>query len=124
VGTEAAAMIYRVLARLMILIHTAYVAFVVFGSVVVLRWPKLMWVHIAAVVWGFATLAFDLGCPLTPWEKGFWKRGGVEPYPEGFLQHHILRGWSSDKHSHRNHAILGTAALVFNAIVYGIVLSR
>src|SRR5437762_10066303 len=84
-------MSHRALARLVVLAHSAFVAFVVFGSLLVLRWPSLMWVHVAAVLWAAATLAFDLGCPLTPWEKTQWRLGGVEPYPEGFLQHHVLR---------------------------------
>lgn len=117
-------MTYRALARLMIALHALYVAFVALGSVLVLRWPDLMWVHIAAVVWAFATLSFDLGCPLTPWEKGFWKRGGVEPYPEGFLQHHVIGRRFGGEHSRRNHALIGVVALVGNAIVYWFALFR
>lgn len=117
-------MIYRMLARLMIAIHVAYVAFVVFGSLLVLRWPGVMWAHFVAVVWAFLTLVFDLGCPVTPWEKAFWRRGGVEPYSEGFLQHHILRTRFSAEHSRRNHTVIGVMVLVINVAVYGIVLLR
>ena len=115
-------MIYRLLARLMVAFHTAYVAFVVAGGLLVLRWPDLMWVHIAAVLWAFATLAFDFGCPVTPWEKSLWRLGGVEPYPEGFLQHHILRLRFSAEHSRRNHTLVGVLALLLNAVVYWVVL--
>jgi len=84
-------MSWRALARLVAGIHIAYVVFVVFGGLLVLIWPSLLWVHLAAVVWAFLTMVFDLGCPLTPWEKNAWIRGGRVPYEEGFLQHHILR---------------------------------
>jgi hypothetical protein len=99
-------------------LHVAYTLFVVFGSLLVLEWPRLMLVHVAAVTWAGLTLLFDLGCPLTPWEKTLWIRGGVEPYPEGFLQHHVLRTRFDESHEKRNHMILGAAAIVFNAIVY------
>lgn len=58
-------MIHRTLARFIIAIHAAYVAFVVFGGLLVIRWPVLIWVHVTAVAWAFATLALDFGCPLT-----------------------------------------------------------
>jgi hypothetical protein len=112
------------LARLMVTGHAAYVAFVVFGGLLVLRWPGLIWAHLAAVAWAFLTLVFDLGCPVTPWEKAFWKRGAVEPYPEGFLQHHILRTRFAAEHSRRNHTIIGVLVLVINLVVYSIVLLR
>jgi hypothetical protein len=117
-------MIHRLLARLLVTLHAAYVAFVVFGSILVLRWPQLLWWHVAAVAWGFATLAFDLGCPLTPWEKTQWRLGGVEPYPEGFLQHHFLRNRITAEHSRVSHILLGTFALVLNVVIYSVLLTR
>ncbi|MEP6732622.1 MAG: DUF2784 domain-containing protein [bacterium] len=111
-------MIYRALARGIASVHIAYVVFVVFGSLMVLYWPRLLWVHLLAVLWAAATMTLDLGCPLTPWEKAFWLRGGREPYAEGFLQHHILRAFASPEHSRRNHTVLGVGVLVFNVAVY------
>ncbi len=117
-------MIDRALARLMVTLHVTYVAFVVFGSLLVLRWPGLMWFHLAAVVWAFGTLVLDLGCPLTPWEKAFWRRGGVEPYPEGFLQHHVLRIRFAAEHSRRNHILIGLLVTAVNVAVYSIMLLK
>ena len=117
-------MSWRLLARTVAAVHVAYVVFVVLGSLLVLAWPKLIWVHLLAVVWSGLTLIFDLGCPLTPWEKRFWRRGGIEPYEEGFLQHHVLRMRFDPAHSRRNHIILGAAAIALNAIIYGIVFAR
>lgn len=117
-------MTWRILARAVAGLHVAYTLFVVLGVLLVLQWPRLMLVHLAAVAWAGLTLLFDLGCPLTPWEKTLWIRGGVEPYPEGFLQHHVLRTRFDASHEKRNHMILGGAAIVFNAIVYFIVLHR
>jgi uncharacterized membrane protein YedE/YeeE len=116
-------MTYRALARAVAALHVAFVLFVVLGSLLVLRWPSLLWLHVAGVAWAAATLAFDLGCPLTPWEKSLWRRGGREPYPEGFLQHHVLRSFVSAEHSRRNHIVLGIGALVLNIAVYFFVLS-
>lgn len=115
-------MIWRFLARLVAATHIAYVVFVLFGSLAVLTWPGLLWLHIATVAWAGLTLMFDLGCPLTPWEKLFWRKGGVEPYEEGFLQHHVLRYRFKPGNERRNHALLGAAAIAFNAVVYFFIL--
>lgn len=117
-------MIHRALARFVVAMHVTYVAFVILGGLLVIRWPGLMWLHLAAVAWAFATLQFDLGCPLTPWEKAFWRRGGREPYPEGFLQHHILHTRFTAEHSRRNHIVLGIALVVLNAALYSRILLR
>lgn len=117
-------MIHRALARLIAFIHAAYVAFVIFGSLLVLEWPILFWVHASAVVWAFATLALNLGCPLTPWEKGQWKLGGVEPYPEGFLQHHILRTRFAGESARITHTVLGVFVLALNLGIYSLLLLK
>jgi hypothetical protein len=117
-------MIHRALARFIAVIHAAYVAFVVFGSLLVFEWPTLFWAHAAAVVWAFATLALNLGCPLTPWEKSLWKLGGVEPYPEGFLQHHILRTRFAAGNARMTHTVLGVLVLALNVGIYSLLLLK
>jgi hypothetical protein len=114
-------MVYRVLARGIVSLHMAYVLFVVLGSVLVLRWPALLWVHVAAVLWATATLVMDLYCPLTTWEKSLWRLGGREAYAEGFLQYHLLRTLASPEHAQRNHVLLGFGVLVLNVVVYLVV---
>jgi hypothetical protein len=109
------------LARAVATVHTGYVLFVLLGSLLVLLWPSLLWVHLAAVTWAGATMLFDLGCPLTPWEKQFWKRGGREPYEEGFLQHHVLRMKFDPAHARRNHALIGVFVVTLNLVIYFIV---
>lgn len=110
------------LARAVATVHVGYVFFVMLGSLLVLVWPLLLWVHVAAVTWAALTMIFNLGCPLTPWEKTFWKRGGREPYEEGFLQHHVLRTRFDPANSRRNHILLGAFALGLNIIVYFMIL--
>lgn len=111
--------IARALARLLAFLHVAYVAFVMTGSAFALRWPWMLWVHLAAIAWAFTTMTTDLGCVLTTWEKSLWRRGGIEPYPEGFLQHHVFRTRFSAEHERRNHVLLGVGAVVVNVLVYG-----
>jgi hypothetical protein len=65
----------------------------------------------------------NLGCAVTTWEKHALRQAGVDPYPEGFLQHHVLRRSFDPANSRRNHALLGLFALTVNALIYWIVLT-
>ncbi len=102
--------------------HVAYVFFVLLGGLLVLAWPRVLPFHVAAVVWAGATMIGDLGCPITSWEKTALLRGGREPYPEGFLQHHVLRTRFDPGNARRNHIILGAIAIALNLAVYVTVL--
>ena len=117
-------MTWRALARTVATLHTAFVVFVVFGSVLVAQWPGLLWIHLLAVTWAGLTLMFDLGCPLTPWEKQLWEMGGVTPYDDGFLQHHVLRKQINPAKERRNHIVLGASAIVLNVVIYLFVFFR
>lgn len=114
---------YRVLARTIATVHTTYVIFVVTGSLLVLRWPSLVWLHVACILWAFATMTTNLGCRLTGWEKSLWRRGGIEPYPEGFLQHHVLHCVFPPEKSRVAHIALGIAVVVLNLTAYWLIMS-
>ena len=52
----------------LVVLHFAFVLFVVFGGLLVLRWRKAAWVHLPAAAWGAAVQFGDWMCPLTYWE--------------------------------------------------------
>ena len=43
---------YRVAADLVLVIHLLFIAFVVGGVFLTWRWPRLVWVHLPAMVYG------------------------------------------------------------------------
>jgi hypothetical protein len=111
-------MIYRFLAVLVAIVHIGYAAFVAVGAFLVMRWPSLVWWHLAAVIWGCGTTIMDLGCPVTPLEKRLWQMGGREPYETGFINKYILRSNASGTKSHTNHIILGLVLGIWNIALY------
>jgi hypothetical protein len=82
--------IYRSAAISVALLHLGFILFVVFGGLLVLRWPKLMWLHVPAAVWGAAIEFGSWVCPLTRWENYFLRKAGQAGYAEGFLQHYLF----------------------------------
>jgi hypothetical protein len=59
-------MFFRGAADLVLVVHLAFVLFVVLGGLLALRWRRVAWVHVPVALYG-ATIEF-LGfvCPLTP----------------------------------------------------------
>ena len=84
------AMIYRLLADCLVLVHLAFVVFVVAGGFLVLWRPSFRWIHLPAAVWGALVEFTGWICPLTPWEQAFRLRAGQAGYTGGFVEHYIL----------------------------------
>jgi len=82
---------YRILADATVILHFAFVLFVAFGGLLVLRWRKLAWIHLPAAVWGALIEIANWTCPLTTYENTFRVRAGMQGYGEGFIAHHIYR---------------------------------
>jgi hypothetical protein len=81
---------YRILADAVLLLHFAFVAFVVLGGLFVLRWPRLAWLHLPAALWGAAIEFAGAVCPLTPLENRLRALGGGAGYSGGFIQHYLV----------------------------------
>ena len=112
------------LADLLVLLHLVFVAFVGLGGLLVLRWPRLAWAHLPAVVWGAGIELTGGICPLTPLEHELRRKAGEAAYRGDFVSHYLLpvlypagltRG-----------AQLGLAVLVVgvNLVMYAVVLRR
>lgn len=84
-------MLYRFLADATAVIHLLFVLFVALGGLFVLRWRKIVWLHVPAAVWGTLVEVMNWICPLTTWEESFRIRAGMSGYSEGFLAHYIYR---------------------------------
>jgi len=82
---------YRILADAMAIGHFAFVLFVAFGGLLVLRWRKLAWIHLPAAIWGALIEIMNWSCPLTTYENLFRSRGGLQGYGDDFIAYHIFR---------------------------------
>lgn len=83
-------MLYRILADSVFLIHLAFIIFVMVGGALLPRWPKLVWLHLPAAIWGVAIELTGNICPLTPWENRFRQLAGDAGYAGGFVEHYLL----------------------------------
>lgn len=116
-------MAYRTLADLIVLLHFGFVLFVVLGGLLVLRWRRLLWVHVPAAIWGVLIEFCGWICPLTPLENHLRKLGGQVGYSGGFIEHYIVGMLYPERLTRGTQVILGVLVLVLNALVYRRVLA-
>jgi len=117
-------LIYRTLADLVRVVHLAFVLFVVLGGLLVLKWPRLAWLHVPAAVWGVLIEYKGWICPLTPLENSFRARGGGAGYSGGFIEHYIQPLLYPAGLTRGTQIVLGSLALLVNLTAYGVVIAR
>lgn len=81
---------YRLAADAVLIVHLAFIVFVVLGGLAVLRWPRLALIHLPAVAWGVALELNGWLCPLTPLENALRRAAGEAGYAGGFIEHYLL----------------------------------
>lgn len=117
-------MLYRVLADGVMLLHFAYIVFVMGGAFLVLHRRWWMWLHLPAVAWGAWIEFFSKTCPLTPLENSLRARAGQAGYAGGFIDHYLTRAVYPEGLSPRGQIVIGALMVVANAALYWLVWRR
>ncbi|WP_041655852.1 DUF2784 domain-containing protein [Azoarcus sp. KH32C] len=117
-------MFERVAADVVVLIHAAFIVFVVAGGLLVLRWPRVAWLHLPAALWG-ATIEIVGGiCPLTPLENALRRAAGESGYAGGFVEHYLLPLIYPAALTRELQLGLGLGVMLLNVLLYGVVATR
>jgi hypothetical protein len=108
------------LAHAVAVLHAAVVLFVLTGSLLALRRPRLLPAHalVALAVLGLYLAAAD--CPLTDLELWLRQRAGVPPYEGGFLGHYLTEPLGLPIEATSTQAGIHAAAAVPNAVGYSL----
>ncbi len=83
-------MLYAVLADGVLLLHLAFILFVLLGALLAWRWRWVAWVHLPAVAWAVLLEFFGWLCPLTPLEVRLRTVAGEGGYAGGFIDHYLV----------------------------------
>ena len=114
----------RLLADAVLLAHASFVAFVMLGGLLVLRWPRLAWIHLPVVAWG-AVIEFTGGiCPLTPLENHWRRLAGEQGYTGGFVEHYVVALLYPEGLTRDLQLALGLIVVAVNSAVYAYAWSR
>lgn len=111
----------RILANLVLVLHLAFVVFSVLGGFLVLWRRWIAWLHLPSVLWSSLVNLFSRACPLTPLENRFRRLAGQAGYEGGFVQHYIAPLVYPGGMPRRMELIAGYSVLIWNALVYALV---
>jgi hypothetical protein len=117
-------MAYRAAADAILVAHFAFVLFAVLGAFLVLRWPRLAWLHIPAVVWAAFVEFSGTICPLTPLEVILRGQAGEAGYAGGFIEHYVVSLLYPEGLARDTQTILGAIVVVINAAIYIVAFMR
>lgn len=109
---------YLLLSDLVVVIHFAFVIFVVVGGLLLyLRW-WLIFVHLPAIVWGALVEFTHWICPLTYLEDWLRERAGLAAYRGDFVTHYLLPILYPAHLTAHIQLLLGGLVIVINVVIY------
>ena len=115
---------YRLAADAVVLLHVAFIVFVVLGGLLALRRPWVAILHLPAAVWAVLIESFGWICPLTPLEVELRIAGGEAGYQGGFVDRYIVPLVYPATLTQPVQWALAVFVFLVNVAIYGAVLSR
>ena len=117
-------MVDRALADLVLVLHLAFIVFVVAGGLLALRWRWAALLHIPAAAWGIVIELSGRVCPLTPLENALRRAAGASGYSGGFVEHYLVPVIYPAALSYPVQLWLAALVVIVNALVYSFVWRR
>ena len=111
---------YTVAADVLVIAHLAFIMFVMLGGLLLLKWPRLIYLHLPAVAWGTLVELRGWLCPLTPLEQHYRTLAGETGYSDSFVQHYLLpliypAGLTRDVQT-----LLAMCVITINLVIYAV----
>ena len=110
------------LADLVVVLHFAFILFVVAGGLFALRWRWVALIHLPAVLWGVFIEVSGGVCPLTPLENALRGAGGT--YTGDFIEQYLIPIIYPPGLSHGLQLLLAVLLVLINGVVYAFVWHR
>ena len=111
-------------ANLTLIIHFAFILFVVFGALLFFVTTKIVFIHIPAFLWGsYIELTHSI-CPLTYLENWLLHKANLTTYSEGFIQNYLIPIVYPTNLTKDLEIYLGMSLIVVNMIIYGFIISK
>ena len=115
---------YEMTANLTLIIHFAFILFVVFGALLFFVTTKIVFIHIPAFLWGsYIELTHSI-CPLTYLENWLLHKANLTTYSEGFIQNYLVPIVYPADLTKDLQIYLGITLIVVNIIIYGFILNN
>ncbi len=117
-------MFIRIAADLVLALHLGFIAFVVLGGLLVLRYRWIAYLHIPAAVWGAFVEISGRICPLTIWENSLRRGAGDSGYADSFIEHYLVPIIYPAGLTRSVQLWIAGLVIVANIVIYGWLLYR
>lgn len=94
------------------------------GSLLALRWPRLLWIHVPVSLLILAFYVTGSDCPLTTWELALREAAGEPGYRGGFIGHCVAEPLGFPIQETTTQIGLYVVAVLPNVAGYGILAAR
>lgn len=75
---------------LVVVVHFAFILWVAAGGLLAIRWWRLGWAHLPALLWAVLLEWNGWICPLTPLENELRAGNAMPVYHTGFIEHYLI----------------------------------
>ena len=115
---------YELAADLTLIVHFAFIIFVVFGGILFLISTKIIYVHVPALIWGTYIELTHSVCPLTYLENWFLQKSNLSTYSEGFIQNYLVPIVYPKNLTEDLQIYFAIVIVVINSIIYGFIINK
>jgi len=109
---------YELAANLTLIVHFAFILFVVFGALLFFVATKIIFIHFPALIWGSYIELTNSICPLTYLENWFLQKANLTTYSEGFIQYYLVPIVYPTNLTKDIQIYLGIGLIVINIVIY------
>jgi hypothetical protein len=114
-------MLYSLAADVLLVLHLAFIVFVMLGGLLLLKWTWVGYLHLPAVAWGILVELQGWLCPLTPLEQHFRMLAGETGYSGGFVQHYLLPIIYPAGLTREVQFLLAVSVISTNLVIYAVI---
>ena len=112
---------YEFFANLTLIAHLIFILFVVFGGLIFFIFPKIIYMHIPALLWGIYIELTNSVCPLTYLENWFLYKGELTTYSNDFINNYLFPIIYPEGLTTEIQIYLGVSLIVVNTSIYGLI---
>ena len=112
------------LANAVALLHATAVLFMLTGSLLALRWPGVLWLHVPVSLAILGLYLTGSDCPLTTLELALREQAGEPGYRGGFIGHYITEPMGFPIEATSTQIGVYVVAFLPNVVGYGLLGAR
>ncbi len=115
---------YELAADFALIVHFAFIIFVLFGALLFFVLTKTIYVHLPALFWTIYIELTHSICPLTYLENWFLQKTDLKIYSEGFIQNYLVPIAYPKNLTEDLLIYFAIILIVINSIIYGFIIYK